>query len=357
MSQRRTQHREPGQSVVLVALALIVLVGAAGLGLDGANAFSQRRNAQNAADAAAMAGTSVLLQQQKANGSNSAVYTAVRDYLNNHGIDASNSSNWQAYYVTSYAGARGSQVSSSGSVPTRASGVIGVAVDLSYSVNTLFMGMLGRSSLAVSSTATAVAGPLGSPPNGGDLIPLTLSYDVANDMKSHPGDVAIFGTETGAYKGVPGGFGGVNLIPNISHTPNGNGTADCPGAQLDNPRSWWCNGTSHEIDIGDQLLSNPGQVSNALQTEIEWRADNRPVGLVPIFDIVSGSGANAQYQIVGFLAIELLNRAGHDDIQLTGNPDDRHISAKYVNFFTTTGSINTDPSALDTGVYAINLIK
>lgn len=356
MRQRHIHQRKPGQSVVLVALALVVLVGVAGLGMDGANAFNQRRNAQNAADAAAMAGTTELLNQRSASGTNSAVYAAIRDYLNGHGIDADDVDNWEAYYVTDYAGTRGSAIANNGSaVPSRDSGVVGVAVDLDYKIGTYFMVIFGQGEVAVSSTATAVSGPLGSPPDGGDIIPVTVKEDVALDMKENPDDVAIFGTETGAYKGVPGGFGGVNLIPNIDHTPNGNASADCPGDQEDNPRSWWCNGTSHEIDIGDELLSNPGQVSNALVTEIKWRADNRPKGLVPVFDVVSGTGANAKYRIVGFMAIELLNGSG--DIKLTGNPDDRHISARFVDYYTTSGSINQDPDAPDTGVYAINLIK
>ena len=46
---------ERGQALVMIAIALIVLVGILGLVIDGGNAFLDRRRAQNAADSAALA--------------------------------------------------------------------------------------------------------------------------------------------------------------------------------------------------------------------------------------------------------------------------------------------------------------
>ena len=46
---------EQGQALIVIALAIVVLFGFAGLTIDGSRAFSDRRNAQNAADTAAMA--------------------------------------------------------------------------------------------------------------------------------------------------------------------------------------------------------------------------------------------------------------------------------------------------------------
>src|SRR5258708_39841495 len=47
---------ERGQSAVFVALLLVAMVGMLALALDGGNAFFKRREAQNAADAGALAG-------------------------------------------------------------------------------------------------------------------------------------------------------------------------------------------------------------------------------------------------------------------------------------------------------------
>ena len=51
---------ERGQSLVIVALVLIALIGMLALAFDGGNAFFQRRIAQNAADAGALAGAREL---------------------------------------------------------------------------------------------------------------------------------------------------------------------------------------------------------------------------------------------------------------------------------------------------------
>lgn len=55
-------NSERGQSMVILAFAIIVLLGMSGLAIDGGVLFSERRNAQNAADAAAMAGAFAILQ-------------------------------------------------------------------------------------------------------------------------------------------------------------------------------------------------------------------------------------------------------------------------------------------------------
>src|SRR5215212_2810082 len=47
---------ERGQALILIALAAIGLFGVTGLAIDGSARFSDRRHAQNAADAASLAG-------------------------------------------------------------------------------------------------------------------------------------------------------------------------------------------------------------------------------------------------------------------------------------------------------------
>jgi Flp pilus assembly protein TadG len=54
---RRPRH---GQTLIFFALSMIVLMGALGLALDGGYNYTQRRAMQNAADAAALAGTKAL---------------------------------------------------------------------------------------------------------------------------------------------------------------------------------------------------------------------------------------------------------------------------------------------------------
>ena len=57
---KRKSLQEQGQALILIALAAIGLFGVVGLAIDGSVKFSDRRHAQNAADAAALAGALAL---------------------------------------------------------------------------------------------------------------------------------------------------------------------------------------------------------------------------------------------------------------------------------------------------------
>lgn len=60
--QPSPSQREAGQTLVVVALALVALLGMSALIVDGGNAFAQQRGTQNASDAASGAGATVIAQ-------------------------------------------------------------------------------------------------------------------------------------------------------------------------------------------------------------------------------------------------------------------------------------------------------
>lgn len=343
--------RAAGQSLIVVALAMVVLVALSGLAVDGSRAFEERRRAAGAADAAALAGTSALAEARKSGGVGAAIRAAVLGSLTSNGVTGAQGLAWEAYYTDGTGSGLGAV--GAGSIP---SAPRGVRVELFYQFDTFFMPVFGRDTLPAAADATAVYGPLAGPPFGGDLIPLTVSLGAALDMQRNPGTDAIFDPDEGSYNARRGAFGGVNLIPG-ERIPNGNGApSHCTGGPADpsedapdTPRYYWCNGTEHDINIGDELYNNPGMVANDLEPQIRRRLETRPAGLVPVFAPPPvGSGANLRYRVVGFLAIKL------ESYDLTGN--DKEIRASYVDFYVTAGAINPNPDALDTGVYAINLI-
>jgi Flp pilus assembly protein TadG len=363
MRLRLSLHRTQGQSVIVVALALVLLVGMAGLGLDGANAFNRRRNAANAADAAVMAGANTLIAEQRkdplASNGATAVRDAVAEYLDDHGIDPSDANNsWTAYYVDS-AGTRLGAVNNSGQINTSARGI---SIDVRNTFNTWFMGVLGRSTLTVGGASTAIFGK--KKLDGGDILPITMSEDAAEDMENNEGTEFVFGPSSGAFKVNPGNFGAVSLDPD-EDDPNATGNnADCtnPSSPEDNPSYWWCNGTPHDISVGDWLYGDPGEIAANLVDEIDYRLTTNPYGLVPVYDTTNCEGAvdplevtpdnpcggnNARYRVVGFLVVKLT------EYHLPSNP--KTISAEYVDYVSSTGAI--DPNSPVTGLYAINLIK
>ena len=56
----RVLLNERGQTLVIIALFMVAVVGMAALVLDGGHAYAQRRRMQNAADAGALAGAREL---------------------------------------------------------------------------------------------------------------------------------------------------------------------------------------------------------------------------------------------------------------------------------------------------------
>lgn len=331
-------RRAAGQSVVLVALAIVVLIAVAGLGMDGANAFNQRRNVVNAVDAAAMAGTSALIKQRKAGGSNSVLYTTIEEYLQNHGIDTAENT-WHAYYVDS-GGAQGAEItddSTSVSLDAR-----GVAIDLSYSFDTMFMPVLGQNSLTIGGAATAMFGPA-STFSGSDLVPFVVSEaGVAALLAQNDGQ----GAEINTIKLGAGNFGSVSFNPDLSGITVGGDCAASP--YTDSLSHYWCNGSPvYPVYIGEQLWVKPGAVATSLADEIETRMGK--IMIMPIFSGNAGTGANAQMMIVGFMAVKLTA------IDVTGPVEDRSFTVDYVGDVTTTGSFN--PNGADGGVYAVNLVE
>src|SRR3990170_8853939 len=77
-------QREKGQMLILFVLALAVLLGFVAMVIDVGLAFQERRNAQNAADAAALAGA----QELGESGSAPAAIAEATEYLADYGYQS-----------------------------------------------------------------------------------------------------------------------------------------------------------------------------------------------------------------------------------------------------------------------------
>ena len=343
MSPRLRFHRTQGHSIVIIALAIFVLVGVAGLGLDGANAFNQRRHVANTADAASIAGTNVLIAQRNSGSSNTPICQAVSSYISSHGLNSGVALSWTASYVDS-TGAEIQQFCDSSASPVAYgsfanSSVRGVAVTIRYTFNTMFMGVLGRSDLSVGGTGTAMYGPLSST-NSGDVVPFAISQDAADKVEGQT-DYDISITKLG-----PGNFGSVVFNPS---GPNNATANDCTSSTYEDSQSYyWCNGSpKYPVYVGEDLPGNPGMVSNSLEDEINTRVGD--IVYMPVYSGNVGTGANATFSIIGFMAVRI------NSYTLTGSPEDRGFTVDWIEYSTAPGSFST--GAIDSGVYAINLVK
>ncbi len=158
---------EEGQALVLWALCLTVIIGMAGLVLDGSNLQNNRRKLQNAADAAAFAGAYRLP------GNPSAATTEDLQWLTANG-------------------------SSGGEVTTNAVSTTSttndtITVSLSRTVSYSFMRVLGLNSGNVTATAKVKVGTVTQGQVGcGGFVPYAIWFQNPNGKNVAVGDVVLF---------------------------------------------------------------------------------------------------------------------------------------------------------------------
>lgn len=149
-----------GQTLVLVALMLTALIGLVALAIDGNNAYAQRRRAQNAADAGAMAGTRALWFAQHGVGDESTILQVIHQIAEAQGIpdtdgqpgNAVNGNIQGFYYISDTV-----QIPiPAGVVPPNARGVRVVAQN---PFRSFMAAVIGHANLRVSAEALAIYFP------------------------------------------------------------------------------------------------------------------------------------------------------------------------------------------------------
>jgi Flp pilus assembly protein TadG len=148
---RRHRRSERGAAMMLIALSLTGMIAVTGVIVDGGSAFAQRRQMQNAADAAAMAGTRAF-DKMTTNGE-AAVWSEVVAAATANGAD---SSQVTCRIVTEL-------LVDLGSCPTGATGTAvalrtaasGVKVTVGATKTTSFIRIVGQNTFTARATATA----------------------------------------------------------------------------------------------------------------------------------------------------------------------------------------------------------
>lgn len=161
---------EKGQSLVIVAAAMVGLLALTGLAIDGGNLFWQRRRAQNATDAGAMAGTRVLAQiiatcQDGDSADDAQVAQAVTELVAANGFTTTQGSAISAWYVNRDSQRLGFVGDlTGGATPADDDGAeipisaTGVEVQVDADVATYFLTVVGIDSNPVGAKATAMTG-------------------------------------------------------------------------------------------------------------------------------------------------------------------------------------------------------
>jgi hypothetical protein len=284
----------------MFAGGLVVLLVMAGLVIDTGIAFRERRQAQNTADLAAMAGTravAVKYLEPSATVTGTMVYDAIADAARANGCSAP--CTWTAQYVrptgSPSAGTWASlgAVTSGGTVPPAAQGV---TVTSERHPSTFFLRVVGRNEWGVGAGATGMASQLPDTTPPGILLPIGI-YDADYETGREY-------TLTSGYEG-PGNFGWISWIDGVQDAVH---LAD-----------WICNPNNPAFTFPAWFQGNTGVInSNDVRDCIQGYIDAQTVVYVPIWEQTnSRPGANLKYEITGVAAFVLTDYDLHA-VEVTG---------------------------------------
>jgi len=183
MLTAKRRDKERGQALIVLAFALLALAAFAGLAIDGGRLYAQRRQTQNAADAAAMAGAGTLAEFiskcASADAANdNRVAAAIVDMARLNGIDHfSPDGELEAWYVDADFQPVG-RVGWATGIPYSATGI---KTSLTYSDTATFMRVVGRTHLVVTAEALAMIGPVVQANSG--ILPIAVPEAVVTTFQ------------------------------------------------------------------------------------------------------------------------------------------------------------------------------
>lgn len=349
MTARTLRAKQPGQSIPLIALLIVVLIGAVGLSVDVGNTYAQQRNTVRATNAAALAGMNTLIQ----GGTDQSISQVIQQSLKSNKIDgvyntgggeaAGDQRLIEAYYLDSKGNPMGACViGACSSVP---SGVNYIQVKVRGNVNTYFARVLQRPTLPVKAqafagrcTPTQGVYPIGvqssnlnssgfinpnpddpqkpsmfsiyrdsTYPNG-----LTQRRIYINDAANSPGNFSFLRWKSAQNAGNNPEM--INMMTGDGNIDQGfNEVVPWPDPNSQAPDGYPIK--PGEPNGGDFVYANTGVSLSAggggVQAAIQWHITNKTVLILPIVKPAVGQGINGAFQVVGFGAFYMVGMGGN----------------------------------------------
>jgi Flp pilus assembly protein TadG len=324
MSTNRTAKDQQGQVLVLFAVTLTVILLTVGLVIDGGNGLTQRRDAQNTADFAALAGARIVAEWiggDTSNGTDTNVKNAIIKSVEANGGDSITfgSPDGPTYvdeegHAAGYVGA--------GTIPSDA---VGVRVTARHTFDTYLLGLAGMSSLNADATATARGGFATGAPQG-SLFPAGIALAFFQTYPFCTGDIGSSDAcqpqhLTPGSLNVPGGFGwlkfgcdgyGLGQDPPANAGGCGNSKVFLQDEIGPPAKSYGCCTQTGLPGSADQIGSLPG---NKVSADCSYWIDAEATVIVPVWDYAGGTGSNGWYHIVGFAGFQITECSGGKDIE------------------------------------------
>jgi Flp pilus assembly protein TadG len=339
------RRRAEGQILVLFAGGLVALLVIVGLVVDGGSAFVNRRDAQNTADLAALAGTKVVADLYVKGSSPVTVYQAVAtSALGNNCLGAGDSTpcTWAAEYVGITQNSLGTVTA--GSSPP--SGTFGVRVNVNRVPRTFFLGLIGQGTWDVGTQATALTYQAKQVAPAGAMLP--IGWRAPADFTYNQ----VYNFTTGGLD-VPGNFGWLSWTGDGS-TPTLNG--------------WVCTPSNPEITLPEYIEGNTGASnSSTIRDCLKRYIDQKIPVLIPVIGEadppsacpngpVTGNGSSSQYCVIGVVSVILT------DYTLQGNVAIKEIKGFVQQVYAFQPGVipanaTASPPALNSKFYYLGLVQ
>ncbi len=311
----RVTRDERGAIAVLVAICAVVIFGFAAYAIDSGHLWQARRGLVTAADGAALA--------------------SAKDYaLGKAGCSTA---------AGSFVAANDSLASVSSCVPSVETSAGHVTVAAERSVDFSFAGIFGASAKQIHAITTA---EWGVPTSAANLRPfglcLAANLQLAQWLNLPSGPVGDSGTIRITYgKSQPSACG--------ASVPGNWGIMDFDGGSNSNTdtKNWTRNGYPGVVEVGQNVPGDTGAFSNSLDSELAYLQSSGQAFALPVFDTAVGNGSNAQFHIVAFVLVKLV------DSNTTGAQ-----AARYLDLVFTRGVISGTccvTTGINTGVHAIRI--
>jgi Flp pilus assembly protein TadG len=256
---------ERGQAFVLVAVAMVMILGMAALVLDVGNWFRDKRRLQGTVDAAALAGAQQLPDDA------SAAQSQALSYANKNGGDVAGaniviSSQYQANDTIAVSGAR-----------TDAG---------------IFSKVIAIPGADITATAKARVGPPAQALHVAPMVVFCGHSLIQNCNNNHTPDFGVQTTMDYDPMGAPGACGMLNL----------DGESGTIGSSTE--AAWITTGFDKYLGLG-MYKSDPGAKFSSTNIQDALTGRVGTVLLFPVFKTLDDQGQNAQYDIIGWIGFYL----------------------------------------------------
>jgi hypothetical protein len=302
---RARVRAETGQALVVTVLFAAVLIGAAAMAVDVGSWYREQRQAQTAADAAALSGAQSLPW------SPAQALADAQTYATKNGGLGQGAITFRSDFEQNDT----------------------VVVNVTKTAPSFFAKLFGIDSTTVHATAAARSAQLSQALG---VAPIVINKN--NPMLAGPG-CPCFNTPATlplGKTGAPGAFALVNLD-----------TSTTGAIAASTIASWIQNGFSAELPLGD-YFSDPGAkwndapIQNALQDRLGSNL------LFPVYDTLSSQGVNAYYHVIGWAGFHLDSE--------TASGTSGTITGYFTQMLWNGIQSTTAPTGPDYGVHSIALI-